>query len=227
MEFTKIKCRSNTNHIIIIHSSNKYIFFHSVWGRAHVAYCNLGDRVTVSKHVYLVFTHTKEPFWRAFRDTWISAFTNRHSHKMWNIKAKDFKTKWTREDLWFSARQPNLWILALGWMVSPGTFDRLDPALAYSWLGGISSWKPQLVFAAWALNNVQAGDNTSHGRSQEISRRLATVQGKGPKYLSRPIPHGEMTAGLRTAGMTWGDNDINYIVKMGRRHKENGFYLPI
>lgn len=32
-----------------------------------------------------------------------------------------------------------------------------------------------------------------------------------------------MTAGLRTAGITWGDNDINYIVKMGRRHKENGF----
>lgn len=88
-------------------------------------------------------------------------------------------------------------------MISQGALDRLDPALAQSWLGGISSWKLQLVFGIWTLNNAEAGNNTSHGRSQEISRRLVAGQGKGPKYLSRTIPHGEMTAGLRTAGMTW------------------------
>lgn len=94
-------------------------------------------------------------------------------------------------------------------------------------LGGISSWKPQLVFSVWTLNNAQARNNTSHGRSQEVSRRLAAGQGKGPRYLSRPIPHREMSAGLRTAGMTWRDSDINYILKMGRRHNESGFYcLP-
>lgn len=123
---------------------------------------------------------------------------------MWTFRAKDFKAKWTMErDFWFIARWPSPCIPAFRWMISQGALDRLDPALAQSWLGGISSWKLQLVFGVWTLNNTESGNNTSHDRSQEISRRLVAGQGKGPKYLSRTIPHGGMTAGLRTAGMTW------------------------
>lgn len=139
MEFTKIKCNSNNNDMII-QSSSKYLFYNMLHEAVHVAYCSLGNIVTFSKHLYLLFIQTKIAIWNVFRDAWISPLTIRHSSKMWTFKAKDFNTTWTMGDLWLSARQPNPCIPAFGWTVSHRDLGQIGPSI-----GTNLAWRNKLL----------------------------------------------------------------------------------
>lgn len=145
---------------------------------------------------------------------------------MWAFKTNDSKAKWLVGDTQFSSQTANQASLRLdGWFL--GDLGQIGPTTASEIDWRIISWKPQLVFGVWTLNNAECGNNTSPGRFQKISRRLATGQGPGPNPLSRTVLPGEMTAGLRTAGTALRGNNINYTLKCDRKNTRRWLCLLV
>lgn len=106
---------------------------------------------------------TSSPLGEIFRC--LNLFINRWtSSKMWTSKTKDSKAKWLLGNVWFSGQTVDQAFLHLdGWF--PRGLEQIGPSTGTEEGWRIISWKPQLVFGVWTLNNAQCGNNTSPGRS--------------------------------------------------------------